>query len=183
MNIGEKIRVLRKEKKMTLRRLSEKSGVALATLSRIETDKMVGTIESHQSIASALNISLSELYADMDNRSNPIEYQPLKNRTDIFKHNENASYQMLTSKVLSKKMMPVMLKIDPEAKSSIEKLPKNTERFIYILKGKCEVTIESDKHLLLKGETLYFDASMRHNFKNTGSDTLEAISIITPPAL
>ena len=44
MLIGEIIHRLRKEKKMTLVELAEKSGVALATLSRIENGRMTGTL-------------------------------------------------------------------------------------------------------------------------------------------
>ena len=183
MKIGNKIRDLRKENKLTLRQLSEKSGVALATLSRIETNKMVGTIESHQAIASALNKTLSQLYNDMELEEKPIEFQSLKNRTDLFKHNDKSSYYMLTNRVLSKKMMPVILKIAPNGVTAMEQLPKESEKFIYILKGKCEISVGSENHILKKGETLYFDASMPHNFQNTGSEELEAICIVTPPAL
>jgi transcriptional regulator with XRE-family HTH domain len=39
MNLGNRLHTLRKEKDMTLGELSHKSGVALATLSRISTEK------------------------------------------------------------------------------------------------------------------------------------------------
>lgn len=47
MHIGRIIRRLRKERKITLLELSQKSGVAIATLSRIETGKMTGRLKSH----------------------------------------------------------------------------------------------------------------------------------------
>ena len=56
MNIGSVIRNLRKSQGLTLLKLSEMSKVALATLSRIETGKMTGTLESHMQIARALEI-------------------------------------------------------------------------------------------------------------------------------
>ena len=183
MNISKKIRTLRKEKNMTLRELSETSNVALASLSRIETGKMIGTIESHQSIASALGKNLSQLYSDTDIEENTVEYQSIKNRTDRFLHNDKASCYMLTNKVLSKKMMPLMLKIAPGGQSTTEQLPKETEKFIYLLKGKLAITTSDQTHTLTKGETLYFDASSSHYFKNLGSEEAQAICVITPPAL
>ncbi len=183
MNIAKKIRALRKEMKMTLRQLSEASNVALATLSRIETNKMIGTIESHQSIASALGKNLSQLYSDTDIEENPVEYQPVKNRTDRFLHNDKASCYMLTNKVLSKKMMPLMLKIAPGGKSTTEELPRETEKFIYLLKGKLTIITSNQTHTLTKGETLYFDASSAHYFKNLSAEETQAICVVTPPAL
>jgi len=183
MNIADKIRSLRKEAKMTLRELSESSGVALATLSRIETGKMLGTIESHQAIATALGKNLSQLYSDTETDNNAVEYQPLENRTDIFFHNDKASYCMLTNRVLSKKMMPIMIKIAAGGGSTAEQLPKGTEKFIYILKGRLDVVMSKQTLTLKKGETLYFDASCLHHYKNSGQEEVEALCVITPPAL
>lgn len=183
MQLGDKVRKLRKSKKMTLKKLSETSGVALATLSRIETDKMTGTLKSHQAIASALSLSLPQLYGDMEIQTKAVDFQSKGNHTDLFVHNDKASYNMLTSNVLSKKMMPTILKISPSGETAAEELPKQTERFIYILKGECRIYVGSENYLLKKTETLYLDASLRHYFKNTGSEEMRAISIITPPAL
>lgn len=183
MNIGEKIRNLRKSKRMTLKNLSEASSVALATLSRIETGAMTGTVKSHQKIASVLGISISQLYGDMKIENRPVEFQSIKNRTDLFIHNDKASYHMLTSYVLSKKMMPVVLKISPGGATSPEELPKESEKFIYILKGECKIYAGADNYTLKKAETLYFDASLRHYFENTGNEEAHLICITTPPAL
>jgi quercetin dioxygenase-like cupin family protein len=80
-------------------------------------------------------------------------------------------------------MMPVVLNIASYGKSSAEELPKGTERFIYVLKGKCKTYIGSQEYILKKGETLYFDGSLRHYFKNIGGQEFRAISIFSPPAL
>lgn len=69
--IGEKIKAIRKAKKLSLTKLSELSGIQLATLSRIEHDKMTGTLETHARIALVLEISLSELYSDVQLKSDP----------------------------------------------------------------------------------------------------------------
>lgn len=183
MEIGDKIRKLRKNKKMTLKELSEASGVALATLSRIETNQMTGTVKSHQAIASCLGVSLPQLYGEMELEHKAVDFQSQQNRTDVFIHNDRASYDMLTSKVLSKKMMPILLKISAGGQTSPEELPKQAEKFIYILKGECKTYVGAEAYTLKKGQTLYFDASLSHYFKNTGSDEVRAICVITPPAL
>jgi len=61
MYIGEKLHAIRKAKRISLTELSEKSGVQMATLSRIENKKMVGTLESHMQIAKVLGIDVTEL--------------------------------------------------------------------------------------------------------------------------
>jgi transcriptional regulator with XRE-family HTH domain len=65
IRIGDKIKLIRKEKQLSLTQLAALSGVQLATLSRIEHNKMCGTLESHARISIALKIPLSELYSDV----------------------------------------------------------------------------------------------------------------------
>jgi mannose-6-phosphate isomerase-like protein (cupin superfamily) len=183
MDIAKIIRELRRDKKLTLRQLSQASGVALATLSRIETGKMTGTVESHGLIASALGMTLSQMYANLDKNNGPIEYQSRNNRTDMFHHNNKASYHMLTSNVLSKKMMPVILSVAQGGATSPEKSAKEAEKFIYVLKGEITVFVDEKKYSLKKSETLYFDASLSHCIKNTGKEDAQAVCVTTPPEL
>jgi len=183
MEIGKTIRKLRKEKKITLRELSEKSGVALATLSRIETGKMTGTVKSHNGIARALDVTLSDLYSGFEIKSKKVEIQPQQEQTDVFIHNDKASYDILTKKVLSKKMMPTMLKLEKGAKTAPEESSKGTEKFLYILEGNIQAIVDNKTYSLNKGDSFYFDASLPHYWKNVSNNLARALCVITPPAL
>ena len=183
MKIGNKIRTLRKAKKMTLDELSKASGVALASLSRIENNKMTGTLESHINIAKALNMNLSELLSDVGIQEKNIDILSKENHTDVFVHSDKSSFEMLTTKVLDKKMMPTLLKIQPEGQTNPEQAQFGTEKFIFVLEGKIEVGIADKKYAVDSGGTLYFDASVSHYYKNIGTGLAKAICIITPPAL
>lgn len=183
MKIGSRIRQLRQDSGLTLEELSKKSGMALATLSRIENEKMTGTLESHMKICKALGITLPQLYSGLEEEKKGVDVQKEKLRTDVFVHDEKYSSEMLTSKVLDKKMMPVMLKIQPDGTTDREEHKIGIERFIYILDGEIEVAIGDERYQLTKGDTLYFNASIPHRFKNTGSTEARCISIISPIAL
>lgn len=73
IRVGKKIEEIRKAKGLTLVRLSDLSGIQVATLSRIENNKMTGTLETHVKLIKVLGVTLAELYADID-QSN--EQQP-----------------------------------------------------------------------------------------------------------
>ncbi len=70
--IGNKIKTLRWSKMITLKQLAELSGVQIATLSRIEHNKMTGTVTSHARIANALGVRLVDLYSDLSPKP-PVE--------------------------------------------------------------------------------------------------------------
>lgn len=183
MPIGDVIHRFRKEKKMTLTELTNKSGVALATLSRMENNRMTGTLESHISICKALDITLADLYKDLPASRKTVEVLPKKSHTDVFVHDKRSSSEMLASKVMDKKMMPILIKIQVSGATHTEETRSGVEKFLYILHGKIEAAIGAEKYHLAKGDTLYFEASLPHNFKNTGQDEARLIIIISPPTI
>jgi len=63
VKIGNTIKRLRKQKGMTLNAMSELTGIQVATLSRIENDKMDGNLNTYILIAGGLDLKLSQLFA------------------------------------------------------------------------------------------------------------------------
>lgn len=183
MHVGEIIHRLRKERKMTLLELSRKSGVALATLSRIENGRMTGTLESHMNICKALEITLPDFYKDLDVSKKMLEVQTKETRTDVFVHDRRATSEMLASNILTKKMMPVIIKIHKGGSTHKEETKGGIEKFIYVLDGKIEANIGEQKYNMGKGDTLYFESSLPHYFKNTGIGEARLISVTSPPTL
>lgn len=183
MKIGKRIRSLRKKAKLKLIELSEKSGIALATLSRIEHEKMTGTLDAHLAVARALGLTLSELYEDIELDTQRVTVLEEKAHSDVFVHNDKASYEMLTMGVLKKKMMPVMIKLEPQGETNSEQAPVGIEKFIYVLEGEMNAVIGTKIHALKPGDTLYFEAHLPHYFKNESEFPAKAILVSTPPTL
>jgi len=181
MHVGEIIHRLRKEKKMTLLELSAKSGVALATLSRVENGKMTGTLESHMRICEALETTLPEFYRDLALSKKQVEVQTKRSRTDVFIHDKSAASEMLASKILNKKMMPMLIKINKGGATHEEETKPGVEKFIYILDGRIEAFIGEEKYNLTKGDTLYFESSIPHHFKNTCAGESRLLCVTSPP--
>lgn len=183
MHVGEIIHKLRKSKKMTLLGLSNDSGVALATLSRMENGKMTGTLESHIKICKALDTNLPDLYKDLSSSKKTIELRPRTARADIFIHDNKAASEMLASNFMNKKMMPILIKIGKSGRTHGEETKSGVEKFVYILEGKVDANIGDNKYTLVKGDTLYFESSLPHYFRNSGSGEARLISVTTPPVL
>ena len=183
MRVGEIIHRLRKEQKMTLSELSQKSGVALATLSRIENGRMTGTLESHMKICDSFQISLPELYRDLSQPKNAPFVQKPSDRSEIFVHTKKTVSEMLTLKVLDKKMMPLLIKLEAHSATQKEENKKGVEKFLFVLSGKVDITIGEKSYTLNKNDTLYFDSSVPHYIKNTSASEARIICVISPPAL
>ncbi|MFA9559856.1 helix-turn-helix domain-containing protein [Evansella sp. AB-rgal1] len=79
---GENLRKLRKEKGLTVRKLSELSGVAHSYLSQVETGKRgVPKVETLEKIAAGLNIPSIDLLVQAG-YINPDDYITMKNEKD-----------------------------------------------------------------------------------------------------
>jgi transcriptional regulator with XRE-family HTH domain len=181
VSIGKTIHALRKENNMTLLELADKSGVALATLSRMENGKMTGTLESHMKICDALGIALPELYKNLYSPRKAVDLQKQRSRTEVFIHDKKSSEEILASKILNKKMLPVLIKISKGGKTQKEETRPGIEKFIYVLEGKIEADINEEKYNLAKGDTLYFDGHTSHFFKNTHDHDAKLLCMISPP--
>ena len=73
MEIGEKLKKLRREKDLTLRELSEKTGISLSFISDIEHGRRKNpSIENLQKIARGLGVPTAELLAEAGYNLNPI---------------------------------------------------------------------------------------------------------------
>src|SRR5258708_5197789 len=142
MYIGEKMHAIRKAKRISLTELSETSGVQMATLSRIENKKMVGTLESHLQIAKALSVDITELYKGLSQQNAIIDFGQDKNM-DVFTHSDEASFEILTKNIMNKRMMPTLVRIEPGGKTNKEQSSGGSEKFIFVLDGNVEISVNN----------------------------------------
>lgn len=180
--LGKKIRDIRKAKKITLVELAKITGVAQASLSRIETGIMTGTVESHRKISEALGISLAELYEDLDSRTREVSHTK-PNEENITVLNSDVSLEVLTTNTSVKKIVPVLYALKPGGKTRTEKLERGVERFYWVLDGEISITIDDGQYYLSAKNSVYFDASLPHFFQNTGQKVANVFCATSPPRI
>ena len=185
MEFGPRLRSLRKERHFSLEQLAAKSGVALATLSRIENGKGSGTFRTHQRIAEALDIPITELYRNLQEpEQEAVLIEPGSDEAESFSYDEKATAILLTRQVSKKQMLPQLIIIQPDGRTALEQYHKGTERWIFALEGAVEITVGSGKFRLTKGGTLYFKASAPHQFSNLDPSVgAKLISVTSPTVL
>jgi transcriptional regulator with XRE-family HTH domain len=185
MKLGEKLKLLRKDKGLTLDKLAELSEVAKATLSRIENGVTSGNLNTHLKICEALRVNLGELYKGLESADEKIiafDEKTIKD-AEVFNYDEKVSSIILSKQGGKKKMLPQLLMIEPDKGTPKEENPPGTDKFIYCLEGEVELTVADKKNTLKKNSSVYFDASFPHAVKNTGPKTAKLIVVVSPVAL
>ena len=163
INTGQKIRQLRKERRLTLLEFSKLSGVAVATLSRMESNKMAGTVATYVSICKALGITVSEFFAGLDTNSSDIQ---IKTYGDVIVNKSQYSILILATQSQGK-MKSTLISINPNSSIPDEKSKAGSEKFIYVMEGNIIAKVGNRDHSLKKGNSLYFKSSLPHAIKNT----------------
>lgn len=182
-HLGEKIRQLRKERGLTLVEISKRTGVAQATLSRIETGTMTGTVESHEKIAEAIGVGLAEIYAGVDSRfdKTAVLKKEAVHKTSYI--GKNISVELLTTESSQKKITPLLITLQGKCQTPVEQTERGVEKFLYALEGQATVKLDKDDFDLQAGDSLYFDGSIPHQILNQDSKTCSIFAAISPSKL
>lgn len=184
MKRGEKFKLLRGN--MTQEELAKLSGIDKAILSKIESGKMTGTVESHKKLAKVFGMKLSELYAYLEEEKVELaEYHSCQSKTDFY----DEFFEILTKKPLAKRMLPTIINLKPKEERFLVETLKKVERFIMVLEGKIEIELEKKVYNLSKkpgsktGDSLYSLSSNKHRIKNIGTSIAYILCISSPPVL
>ena len=185
MDIGEKLKKLRKTRDLTLDDISRKSGVGKATLSRIENNITPGTLRTHMKICQALNLNLKDLYEGLDAPQNEITTfsEKTSDEAEVFSYDEKTKSIILTKNAQRNNMLPQLLILESQGKTHLEQNIAGTEKFVFCAEGEVEIDIEGKSYNLKKGTSLYFKSSLPHRFKNIGKKVSRCIVVTSPVAL
>ena len=184
MKLGERIKGLRKRREMTLDELSRISGVAKGTLSKMENDLTTGTLRTVMRVSEALDLDVSDLYRGIEKLSREtsvLETQP--ENTEIFTYDDKISSTILVKQAIKKRMLPALVALGPNSKTTPEQDAPGTEKFIFCLEGNIEVKVGENTYLLKKGGSVYFKSTLSYSFRNAKPKPAKFISVTSPPTL
>lgn len=167
--IGGLLRSLRAHNGWTLKEMSERSGIPLSTLSKIEHDRLTLTYDKLQQLSQRLNIRMSELFAEPTGAPEPaVTARRSIGRVDdaIRVKTKNYDYYYLCPELRRKRMIPVLTRIRAKSIEEFGALVHHSgEEYIHVLEGRIEVHTEFyDPVVLEAGEAVYIDSNMGHAY-------------------
>lgn len=170
--LGGLLRNLRLRNGWTLREMSERTGIPLSTLSKVEHDRLTLTYDKLLQLSERLNMRMSELFAESADRAGASE-PAITARRSIGRLDEavrvetkNYDYHYLCPELRKKRMIPVVTRIRAKSVEDFGELVHHSgEEFIYVLEGRIVVHTEFyDPVPLGAGESIYLDSTMGHAY-------------------
>jgi transcriptional regulator with XRE-family HTH domain len=167
--IGGLLRALRARNGWTLKEMSERCGIPLSTLSKVEHDRLTLTYDKLLQLSQRLNIRMSELFAEQDEAAEP----PVTARRSIGRiedairvNTPNYDYYYLCPELRRKRMIPVLTRVRAKSIGEFGELVHHSgEEYIHVLEGRVEVHTEFyDPIVLGPGESVYIDSNMGHAY-------------------
>ena len=168
VEIGQKLRKIRKEKGLTVQTVAVRAGVSKGLISRIENSRTVPSLPVLISIIKSLEVGINSFFGDIDRGA--LEHVIVKKATDLKTSNPNPSDALLHYPIIDKNVPESFLKTSVlEIKPAAKGLNQSTSGFTfqYILEGQIEYQISGETYELTTGDSIYFDAKKIHSFENT----------------
>ncbi len=185
-HFGPHLRFLRKKKGLTLRQLSERSGLAQSTLSKTENSKISPTYDNLLKLVKGLDVDLSTLL----NIGSPIfEAETTGSLTRYavtlarMREKHPAStyiYEPLGTQLTRKLMDPTFVTVTARSINEFKNLISHAgEEFVFVLSGAVEVHIEHyAARVLESGDSVYFDAHMGHAYISVSEEDATILNVV-----
>ena len=177
IQLAQRIRSVRTNRKLTLEQLAERSGLTKSVLSKFENFRVTPSLGALGNIAEALGVTMSELLDGVDERPRMVvvrkdERRPLERDRPA----SRIRYNALAHKRRDKVMEPFLLEV-PSGIARSKRLAHEGEEFIMVLNGSIDYEYGDERVRLREGDCMYADGSVEHTLNNPDDDTAEVLVV------
>ncbi|PYT71101.1 MAG: MerR family transcriptional regulator [Acidobacteria bacterium] len=172
---GQRFRRLRAKRGLSLAQVAKATGVSVGFLSALERGQMRSSVATLRRIARFYGTNILSLFEAAGD--NPRLVRPRERR--ILETTPDVRMELLAWGNTA--MEPHLFRVKPGGGSG-ESYTHEGEEFLHVLRGEFEIWLDKSEHYQLKrGDSLYFESSTPHRWKNPGRKEAWVLWINTPP--
>ena len=180
--VGQRIRRLRKLKRMRLKDLAEAVRCSESLLSKVELNRATPSLRMLHRIMAELDSNISALFADTS-ADDVLVYQD--GERPVVRIADTAQ----TGGIRLQRLAPVgegrilegnIHEVDPGANNGGE-IKHEGEEIGYVLAGELELTVAQRIFHLTEGTSFHFRSELPHSYRNSGDTVARVLWINSPP--
>jgi len=172
---GLRFRRLRQRRGLSLAQVARSTGVSVGFLSALERGQMRASIATMRRIARYYGTNILSFFEPAKDNSRLVGPRERK----VLETTKGVRMELLAWGNTA--MEPHLFRIKPGG-SSGESYTHEGEEFLHILRGEFEIWLNTDEHYRMKsGDSLYFQSSTPHRWRNPGKSESWLLWINTPP--
>ncbi|WP_187430611.1 hypothetical protein ROLI_021520 [Roseobacter fucihabitans] len=177
VDLGERVRELRKARHWTLEQAANQAGLARSTLSKIENGQMSPTYDALKKLATGLEISVPQLFTQPQTGQ-------VNGRMAVTKSGQGAAqatvtyeHELLAEALTQKRMLPYRAKVRARSMDEFDGWVRHDgEEFLYVLTGVIQLITEFYEPVeMRRGDSAYYDATMGHNVVSLSNEDAEIL--------
>ncbi|MFN8162236.1 MAG: XRE family transcriptional regulator [Solirubrobacterales bacterium] len=176
--VGRRVRALREAMDLSLRDLSERSGVSAPMLSQVERGETSPTLASAAKIAAGLELTLSQLLRLDEGQNVAVSRAAGRRRFERGGHR----FEELTPPLPGQRADVSLHVLKPGATTGGRADPPMHEpgsrETAVVLAGALALTVDGTRFDLREGDSVTFDADLPHHFENDGDEATRFLAVI-----
>jgi transcriptional regulator with XRE-family HTH domain len=179
--VGARIREVRRARGLTLMELSERSGIAVSTISKAERGDIALTYDKFAALAHSLQLEFDAIFGRTREvagaAAGPVTPSFTASGEQVIYDTPNYEYGMLAHGLTGKRMVPMRAHIRARDVSDFPEYIRHAgEEFVFLLGGSLELHFENGKVFRLEpGDSLYFDSALGHVYVTTSKEDAEVL--------
>ena len=176
IDVGSRLRRLRKERDLSIRALARSSGLSANAISVIERGLSSPSISTLHKITEALGIPITSIFIHEGER-----------KDIVFLHPEDRAgaqlpcglWEGMGGEQFSGQVEPFIMTIDPGTNSGPHPITHTGSEFVLCLGGSLQYTVDNVEHTLEEGDSLLFMSHLPHHWANIGSEKVRILLLIS----
>lgn len=179
MDVGERLKVIRKQKGLSQRELAKRAGVTNSTISMIEKNSVSPSVGSLKKVLQGIPMSLVEFFAEEaeTDTSQPVVYSP----EEFMDLSVNDVSMKLVGKAYGRRALAFMIETyEPGSDTGADLYVHEGEEAGLVISGRFELTVGTEVYELKPGDAYYFDSTRPHRFRNPFDEPCQIVSATTP---
>ncbi|MGB8473928.1 MAG: cupin domain-containing protein [Candidatus Acidiferrum sp.] len=178
--IGEKLRALRLRKKIGLVELGRHTGLSAAMLSKVERGKLFPTLPTLLRIALVFSVGLEYFFSDDQKRRvlsivRRAERKRFPERPDA--RDISYYFESLDFAAVEPRLNAYYAEFQPLPHGKARPHHHFGVEFLTVLRGKLEMHIGTEDHILESGDSIYFDSSVPHSYRRLSQKPCSVIVV------
>ncbi len=176
MDVGQSLRLLREERKVSMRALARRSGLSANALSMIERGLTSPSVSTLNKLAIALQVPITAFFRREKIKEN-IVYRKASERSRM--PFLRGLIEGLGGENFSGRVEAFLITLESGGSSGPGHLLHSGSEMVFCLRGALEYEVDGKQYLLEAGDSLLFTAQLAHRWRNAGSAVVNAVIVIS----
>ncbi len=176
IDVGERLRILREERGLSMRSLARASGLSTNALSMIERGRTSPSVSTLVKLAGALGAPVTAFFRAEPERTNIVFRKSNNRRKMAF---PAGVWEGLGGEAFEGLVEPFVLNLEPGGSSGEHEMIHTGHEFVLCLEGVIDYGVEGLNYRLEPGDSLLFAAHLRHNWANPGPGIARAAIVLS----